>query len=151
MSDKSIVSCSEMARLLGLSRQRFYQLVKAEIFPTPVYDLGTLRPFYDAESQEICLEVRQRNVGVNGKTILFYARRQERASVSKKQRKPTAKPASKNGHADLVDGLRALGLVNVTNAQVDSAMRDLFADRPHGDQAEVLRAVFLHLKRKQSG
>lgn len=149
MSDKSIVSCSEMARMVGLSRQRFYQLVKDGVFPTPIYDLGTLRPFYDQELQEACLEVRRRNTGVNGRPVLFYVRRPGPASVSTKKRQP--KPAPKNDHADLIDGLKGLGMVNVTIAQVDSAIHELFPGSVNEDQAEVLRAVFLHLKRKESG
>ena len=41
---KAIVTVSEMARMCGLSRARFYQLQKAGIFPSPVYDVSTRRP-----------------------------------------------------------------------------------------------------------
>jgi len=45
MCDKSIVSISGMARMVGLSRARFYQLV-GTTFPWPLYDIATRRPFY---------------------------------------------------------------------------------------------------------
>src|ERR1700678_1877599 len=75
MSDetKAIVTVSEMARMCGLSRARFYQLQKAGVFPAPVYQDG--RPVYTEEQQQVCLEVRRKNRGVNGKPVLFYARR----------------------------------------------------------------------------
>ena len=44
-------------------------------FPEPSRDDETGRPFYDEEQQVVCLEVRRRNCGVDGKPILFYARR----------------------------------------------------------------------------
>lgn len=72
---KSGVSISDMARTVGLSRQRFHQLMKAGVFPQPLRDEATERPYYNEQGQAQCLEVRRRNCGVNGKIILFYARR----------------------------------------------------------------------------
>ena len=53
MSDetKAIVTVSEMARMCGLSRARFYQLQKAGIFPPPERNAETDRPFYSEELQ----------------------------------------------------------------------------------------------------
>jgi len=64
MSDellKAAVTVAEMARMVGLSRARFYQLQKAGVFPAPKYDDVKKRPFYDQEAQKACLEVRRRN------------------------------------------------------------------------------------------
>ena len=47
---KMIVSITEMARMVGLSRARFYQLV-GTTFPYPLYDIAHARPFYDEELQ----------------------------------------------------------------------------------------------------
>ena len=41
--EKQAVSVAEMARMVGLSRGRFYQLV-GNTFPHPQYDLTTRRP-----------------------------------------------------------------------------------------------------------
>ena len=68
---KSVVSVAEMARMVGLSRGRFYQLV-GTAFPWPVYDIKTRRPYYDAEGQSRCLDVRKRNCGIDGRPVLFY-------------------------------------------------------------------------------
>ena len=47
---RAVGSVSEMARMVGLSRQRFYQL-QGTAFPEPLRDSGTNRPFYDEELQ----------------------------------------------------------------------------------------------------
>ena|ERR1700677_4679537 len=133
------VSVSEMANMVGLSRQRFHQLMQAGVFPQPQRNDG--RPFYDEPTQEVCLAVRRRNCGVNGQVVLFYARRQ---TMPMKLKKLSPVPSL---HTDLLDGLHSLGLASVTAADVGAVVKELY---PHGtasiDQGEVIRAVFLHLK-----
>jgi hypothetical protein len=144
---KAVVSVVEMARMVGLSRQRFYQL-QGTAFPFPVYDVQTRRPFYTEELQQVCLEVRRRNCGIDGKPVMFYCtghRHQGRKPVSK--RKPLAK---KKSHTGIIDGLTALGLV-VSPNQVAEVLNELFPRGVKGeDQGEVLKAVFLHLKRQDT-
>jgi hypothetical protein len=146
---KAVVSMSGMASMVGLSRARFYQLV-GTTFPWPIYDVATRRPFYPEELQEVCLEVRRRNCGIDGKPVLFYSRR---PATTVHVRQPNkAKPLKDDRHADLIDGLNALGLVNVTVAQVAEAVKQLYPQgMPGSVDGEVLRAVFLHLKRRDSG
>ena len=43
---KAAISIADMARMVGLSRARFYQLM-GTTFPWPVYSLSNRRPFYD--------------------------------------------------------------------------------------------------------
>src|SRR5471030_1670642 len=94
---KAVVTVSEMARMCGLSRARFYQLQHAGVFPSPLYDVSTRRPFYVEELQKVCLEVRRRNCGINGKPVLFYARHNLGSPVAKGQ-KPKKHP-KENRHA----------------------------------------------------
>src|SRR5271170_5577242 len=110
MSDqtKAIVSVSEMARMCGLSRARFYQLQKTGVFPAPLYQEG--RPVYTEEQQAICLEVRKKNRGVNGKPVLFYARRVITTETLKSVRVSKPSPQQKKDVTNLLDGLNALGL-----------------------------------------
>ena len=142
------VSITEMAKMVGLSRARFYQLL-GTTFPHPIYDVATRRPFYNDELQAVCLDVRKRNCGVDGKPLLFYSRRAP-TTTTKPQRSVTKRPPTKpaNHHASLIAGLAALGL-DVTATQVESAVNALY---PNGlgdvAQGEVLRAVFLHLRRQ---
>ena len=134
-----------MARMVGLSRARFYQLQKEGYFPQPERDTEASKPYYSEELQHICLEVRRRNFGVNGKKILFYAaRRQTVAPRTIKTKAPKA-----NQHRGLVEGLQALGLTTTTNTQVGAALKEKF---PKGTEAiteaEVIKVLFLHLKRQ---
>jgi hypothetical protein len=145
---KAAVSVTEMARMVGLSRQRFHQLVKAGVFPSPLYDEETKRPYFDEALQEICLSVRKRNCGVNNRPVLFYARGSRPAAPSKPvKRKPVKCDDGK--HADLIDGLKGLGLTSVTVAQVDAVVVELYPGGTSGvPPADLLRAVFLRLQRK---
>ncbi len=147
---KAAVTVAEMARMVRLSRARFYQLQQAGVFPPPVYDVTSRRPLYVEELQEICLEVRRRNCGINGKPVLFYSHRL--GGTPTKTQAPKPKLEAKRGDvAALVDGLNSLGLATATAAEVQRVTRQLFPRGTEGiDQGEVLRAVFLHLKRKNS-
>jgi hypothetical protein len=146
---KQAISVAEMARQVGLSRARFYQLI-GTAFPCPVYDVATRRPYYPADLQAVCLEVRHRNCGIDGKPVLFYARRTAIAPAAHKR--VVKRPARTNNQcSDLLDGLRSLGLMDVTAAQVAGTMKELY---PFGvrdlDEGEVLRNVFLAMKRRDT-
>ena len=138
---KTAVSVVEMARMVGLSRARFYQLV-GTAFPNPVYNVSTKRPFYNELMQKTCLEVRRRNCGIDGKPIMFYARRVPITNTLVKKR-----PANvRTPNTELLDGLRSLGL-NVSSAQVEAAVTATFPKGVDGlDPGDVIRKVFIHLK-----
>jgi hypothetical protein len=141
---KEAISVAEMARQVGLSRARFYQLI-GTAFPHPVYDVATRRPFYTADLQTTCLDVRRRNCGIDGRPVLFYARRAPIVAV----KRPTKK--SPAPHNELLEGVRLLGLTDATAAQVGAMVKHLY---PFGveekDQGEVLRSIFLALKRRDT-
>lgn len=148
---KSVVTVSEMARMVGLSRSRFYQL-QGTAFPKPVYDCQTRRPYYTAEQQQVCLEVRHRNCGVDGKPILFYASSPKSPAGNRKSRKPKAKTAkAASRYAPIIEGVKSLGLNLATASQVEQTIRKLF---PNGisdvEQEEIIRVVFVHLMRQNS-
>src|SRR5215471_7230520 len=111
---KAAVTVAEMARMVGLSRSRFYQLI-GTAFPQPERQPGTGRPIYPEELQRACLEVRRRNCGIDGKPILFYARRLGSAPPRPRPAKPKLEQECK-GVAALMDGLNALGLTTATAA-----------------------------------
>jgi hypothetical protein len=145
--NKVAVCISEMARMIGLSRARFYQLI-GSAFPFPLYNVSTKRPFFDEELQRVCLEVRRKNCGIDGKPILFYA---ARGSTPARPRTVKGAPPKSDQYADLLNALKALGLASVTAGQVAQVVKQLFpAGTTNTDQAEVVRAVFIHLKRKNS-
>jgi len=144
----SNINVCSMAKKCGLSRQRFHQLIQQGVFPSPLYDVQTRRPHYTEEMQAICLEVRGRNQGINGKPIMFYAPRRNANSVPPKRRRPKA--VAKNNHAGLIAGLKALGLSTLTTNQVQSAVKKCFPQgTPNVDEGEVLKSVFLEIKRQE--
>ena len=135
--------------MCGLSRARFYQLQKAGIFPLPLYDVSTHRPIYDELMQKVCLEVRRRNCGANGKPILFYARRVPLTPTNQKPRKLKTPAPQTEQHPDLIEAMQALGLVGVSAAQVGAMVKELYPQGIAGvEQAEVVRTIFLRLRRK---
>lgn len=139
---KAAVTVAEMARMVGLSRARFYQLL-GTAFPLPVYDVTTRRPHFVEEMQHLCLEVRRRNCGIDGKPILFYSVRSARPATSR-----IVRTTKKENHAEIIDGLKSLG-VTATAGQVTAALKERFPQGLHGvDGAEVLKVVFVHLKAK---
>jgi len=141
-AQKQAVSVAEMARLVGLSRARFYQLV-GTVFPEPVYDLTTKRPYYTPELQQVCLQVRQTNCGINGKPILFHRKGREVSSLRPDR---SRRKADIDRHKDLMDGLKSLGLT-ATAADVEKALKELhLSDATSKHEGDILKAVFLKLK-----
>jgi hypothetical protein len=145
------VSISEMARSVGLSRQRFHQLMTSGVFPKPLRDEESGRPYYDETSQAQCLEVRRRNCGVNGKIVLFYARRQQPTLIAPTTRTAKPRPTPPERHDDILEGVKSLGMSQVTAAQVGEIVKQLYPAGVSGvDSGEVIRAVFLRLRVKNS-
>lgn len=141
---KAVVTVAEMARMVGLSRARFYQLI-GTAFPFPVYDVATHRPCYDEDMQKTCFIVKQRNRGVDGKPVMFYARRAVPAPPRPATKSRTAAPKSD----PIVASIKSLGLASVTPADVLATVTELYPKGVGGiDQGEIIRAVFLRLKRQ---
>jgi hypothetical protein len=147
---KAIVTVSEMARMLGFSRSRLYQLIGTAM-PWPVYNIDTRRPVFTEELQRQCLEVRRRNCGVDGMPILFYARApriiQTARTCANPSRRPTRPVASNDATPQwLTDALGGLGL-NVNPTQAKTALKEVYPQGIAGiDPGEVIRAVFLHCR-----
>jgi hypothetical protein len=142
MFTKAVISVSEMANLLSMSRARFYQLLQAQLLPLPLYDLRTHRPFYNQELQEKCLEVKQTGIGISGQYILFYSPRKNNESAPKKS---APKKASK--YQDIREALATMGL-DVSDEQVSKAVTDVFPDGiENRDQGVVLRELFRYFKK----
>jgi hypothetical protein len=161
------VSVSDMARLVGLGRSRFHQLIKEGVFPAPCQCPETGRPYYDYAGQLTCLEVRRTHRGINGRTVMFYARQFGRAedmklksrpkplgaqSSSARKKKPTPPPAGPSTLDILVESLKQLGMSTVTKAEATDAFNACFGegDQKLSDEAALL-AVFRYLSRQNSG
>jgi len=144
---KRAVSVSEMARMVGMSRARFYQLLDNGVFPKPLYEESTRRPYFDEVLQDQCLEVRRRNYGINGKPVLFYPARVA-SPIAKQSKKMVGKP--KTDFRPMIESLRALGL-NTTTLQFEEAIKSNFPNGTDGvDEGALIRSLFLSINRQQS-
>lgn len=155
---KEIVTVTEMARMCGLSRARFYQLIGEGVFPTPSRSQETKRPFFDREQQEQCLLVRRTNRGANGKAVMFYGCCLEPRPEPARKRKPFPKrklqarqTSQESVITELRHGLAQLGMTNLTDADIREALVEAYPDG-HRDveSAELLRAVFGAIQRRNS-
>ena len=145
---KVVVSVTEMARMVNLSRGRFYELVKAGIMPGPIKCSRTCRPLFTRELQQQALAVRETNVGVDGQYVCFYAQRQPRAVPLPRQTAQEPKPTpNAEPLADVLQGLRELGMDGVPTSAVASAVAECFPGGTSGvDDGVVLRSVWSHLR-----
>ncbi|MFC1636376.1 hypothetical protein ACFL5Z_16215 [Planctomycetota bacterium] len=137
---ESVFSVTEMARAVDLSRARFHQLIRAGVFPPPVYDVHTTRPMYPLLLQRMCLQIRATGIGFSGRPVRFNSARKARQT----------RPGRRNpgGHRDLVDILRALG-VRAADRDVIEAVRTLYPKGlPKGIiEASVIREVMWYLRK----
>ena len=144
-------SISDVARMVRLSRARFYQLIKSGIFPSPVYDIKTRRPYYTDKQQGVCLEVRKMNCGINGRPILFYARK---APFKTSKLRPSARRNKKNEQSSkwngILEGLKSLGLEGIKSEQIEAIISSNY---PSGiddiDEGEVLRTCYRNLRQQK--
>ena len=139
---KPIVSVSEMAKMLNLSRARLYQLLELGILPKPLYCERTKRPYFTAELQSKCLEVRETNVGANGQYILFYSPRKNTATPRKTTKK--INPI----YDEFAETLNSMGL-SCSATEVQRTVEELYPDGIDNlDGGVVIRDLFRHLKSK---
>jgi hypothetical protein len=140
---KAAVSVSSQCRLLKMSRSQFYWHVKRGTFHAPLYLASNNRPYFTASMVEDNLRARGTGVTVSGEYVIFYER--QPTGTKTEGKKPKA------NHSPLLEGLGSLGLV-VTGEQVEAALETCFPKGTSGqDEANVLRIVFRHLKRSDSG
>ena len=156
---QDIITVSEMARRVGLSRARFYELMAQGCFPQPSRNPKTNRPFFNREQQEQCLRVRKTHCGVNGKPVMFYGGILGPATMVKSKR-PAVRPTGRSGGhktpdqpilTQLRNGLGQLGIPSIGDGDLRSAMADCFPDGYRDvDPATLLRSVFDHLTRRNA-
>jgi hypothetical protein len=104
------------------------------------------RPIYVESLQEVCLEVRRRGLGINGKPVLFYGKGHRPQRQSKLPRKTVEAPSG-GRHDQLLNSLRSLGLTSIKEEQVEAALKALFPNGVDGvDDCQVIRSLFLHLR-----
>ncbi len=152
---KEVVTVTEMARMVGLSRARFYELSRQGVFAPPSRNPMTDRPFYSREQQERCQEIRRTHRGDNGRTILFYSVAPKTPASSERSVRRPPKSSKRPRRDSRIDGLREglvqLGMREISEARIRAA---LAAEWPDGqddvEPATLLTAVYRSLKRRNT-
>lgn len=141
---RAAVSVSQMARMLGLSRSRFYELMTKGVFLTPIYSVTTKQAFFTREMQQCNLQVRVEQIGINGEFVLFQERR-----PTPQGEQPARSSRRREGRvATLVQGLKSLGLETVDAASVERALAACYPNgTDENDETTILRTIFRHLRR----
>lgn len=148
-SKKVAVSVSEMAAMCQLSRSRWYEYLKAGVFPQPVQMSSMKRPIYDANLQEKCLEIRATGIGLNGPVIFNRKRNSANRPKPKTQRHPESQPVDP-AIEPIHEAVKSLGLT-ITAQAVSEAVAALYPEGIAGlDLGDVVRKVFLHLQGKRT-
>lgn len=70
-----LYSITEVARILNISRARFYQLQKNGFFPEAKYIKKTNKPYFTQDMVEQVKQVMITNIGINGEVCMFYSPR----------------------------------------------------------------------------
>ena len=142
-SPKAAISVAEMARLVGLSYNHFRALCRRGVFPMPTYSLVNKRPFFDIDAQEACLQVKETNIGHDGRYVIFYGPR-------KKTEAPAVSQIGKNRPsgraAELAKALKHLGQ-DVSAQQVENVIGEVFPEGVPAEDGQAIRSLFLHFKK----
>jgi hypothetical protein len=137
---KAVCTVTELAKTLGLSRARFYQLQKSGVFPPPVYGVYTKRPYYHREAQEQCLHIRQTGIGYNGRPIVFNVSRKNKSRASPKD--------SDHRYRVATNTLKEMGLSQVTQGDIKKAVKAVYPEGwpPDLDDGVIIRNLFKYLQ-----
>ena len=128
-----LVTATEMSAILGVSKTRLYGLIRAGILPAPIRNPANNRGFWTTELTEVCHQVLQTRVGVNGQPY----------TPNKKRKRVSTATDERRRYESLVASLSGLGLT-VTMEQVDTVVKSL----PDGlEEKEVIKQAFLRLRR----
>lgn len=147
------LSVQEMAAVIGLSRTQFNEHVRRGVLPPPVYDLVTHRPYYTVEQQRVVIGVRGSRIGINGRYVLFYSRRQQsppgwKPKPKQAMERPKSSAASPSFIDDLHRAMGELGLTSLTKTDVEHAVAIAFPGGVPGDLQRAVQPTFLELRRR---
>jgi len=143
---KEVCSVSQLADKLSISRERFYQHLRAGVFPPPIYcPCMKRRPFYTQDLQQQCITIRRTGIGYNGKLVLFYGKRKARKKVNRTM----PKEISTELHQRLTKNMKQIGF-NVTINDVIEAVKVI---HPEGltinePDEEIIQTLYSYFKPK---
>lgn len=149
---RAAYSVTEVATdLCGLSRARFYDLIREGVMPYPVYCLRTRRPMYTADLAALCMRVKETNIAIDGRYVIFHSRRSQQTSGPVRSGTSTSCTAPVSPLLqEMVETLKAMG-VRASDSDVLGAIS---RQCPTGVAEQTfeadLRAVFDALRRQES-
>jgi hypothetical protein len=137
---EAICTIPELAKKLGLSRARFYQLQKKGVFPKPLYS-GPKRPYYPPDLQQKCIEIRKTGIGYNEKAIVF--------NKSRKKKYQGLQSWSEHKYEELTDALKQMGL-NVSPHKVKKTVMTRYPEGvpAHVNKGTVIGELFRHFTQR---
>jgi ACT domain-containing protein len=148
---EQIYSINQFCKLMGISRSRYYQLIYGGLIFPPTHSSENKRPYYSQTTLDENLNVKKMNIGVNGKVCLFYNSRTPKNAVQPKTKIVKQKTITSDKYSDILEGIKALGLNQVSLSKVQSAVEELF---PKGiesiAEAEVIKQVFCLIHKQNS-
>jgi len=138
-----------MADLCEISRSRFYELMKAGVFPKPVQHPSSSRPLYTLDLIEKCLQIKQTGVTMNGTPVMFN-RKLKKAVPTKHNGKPAPKEKTIDPLIEpILDAVKALGLTTTLQAVSEAVAAFYPTGIADQDQGDVIRRTFLYLQGKR--
>jgi hypothetical protein len=151
-SRKAVLTVTEMAAVVRLCRDRFYDLVREGVFPPPMF-LPCRRPYYTPELQERCVRVRAEGIGVNGVPVIFYRTRRggEGATHSSRPDASAGNERSADPAVSIKRELEHLGWPDMDLKAIRQALSTCFPDGTDNvDRGELLRQLIQYFNQRHS-
>jgi hypothetical protein len=137
-------SVAETAKLCGISRARFYELISDGVMPHPIYCVHTKRPLFTADMAALCVRVKETNTAIDGRYVIFYNRREltdgaTPASTARAAQRPAPTAPLMQ---EMIDTLRTMG-VRQNQSEITAAITARCSQGVTESSFETdLRAVF---------
>jgi len=142
MAEMSVINVRQMAEKCHFSPSRFYELIAAGVFPSPLIHPSSKRPMFDRELQERCLEVCRTGIGVNGVPVLFNRK------PSRGRKQPPRPVAGENSFVtELVTALKGLNISTTPRAVEDA----LAAEFPQGHAGVEMGSLIVKIHDRLKG
>lgn len=134
--ENRIYTITQTARLLDLSRPRFYELLKKGVFPKPLRNPDNHRPYYDQTLYEKCKKIRLSGIDNNGRVVNFYTSRRRDIKQTN---------IDDNKHSELYNIISNMG-ISCTPKHINVTLKHLFPEGFEGiSKGLIVRKLYRRL------
>jgi len=133
-----LTSIGDVCEILGLSKSRFYALLRDGIFPEPMRNPSNNRPVFNSEQTEMCRHVLRTHIGVNGKPWTPNRKKKTAARTSAK---------TKNAHEGRIVALAGFG-ITTSAGDIDKVLESLPDGGKGMDEAALILKLSTILRNK---